>query len=169
MKRLFHVLMITALLVGGLGASKPVHAPAGYPVVYHSAKYHFSFYLPKRWRGYKVIVKQWKGTGQLRGSEDEVVVTRGPLIVLRNPHWRKDAAHIELEVFTRKQWRVGNQGKFGINAGGVTDAICCNARYVIAISSHSNAAEDVEGFEEVDKILGKNMEMHQLHLVGAFP
>ncbi len=163
------------------GADDRDHQSAA-QVLYHNARYNFTFSLPASWRGYSVLAQQWEGQTYMpaairerasmisaslicvdmaSSARDEVVVTEhGPIIVLRHPQWKASDPYqdIHILVFTRSQWEAHHQGRFGgIGAGGVEEEIGHNSKYVFAISSRFNAADSVKGWKEATDIVGRHM------------
>ena len=62
----------------------------------------------------------------------------------------------------RKQWDEERNGKASadISAGGVIDELWHNRKYVFAMSSRYNAADEVKGWREVADIIATNYAAH---------
>jgi hypothetical protein len=156
MKFFLYACALAALFAGCQTANVPKHS-ADLPVRYHNAKYSLTFALPAEWRGYSIVMQQWVGRQSDNKTGEIIRTERGPEIVLRHPQWtasnpRQD---IPIRVFTRAQWEDVRQEIVCIDAGGSTDEICHNRKYVFGVHSRFNWGE-ATGWEEASKIVGQN-------------
>jgi hypothetical protein len=156
------LLLCLALAWGaGLAGCTTVQRPDA-QLLYHNAKYDFTFSLPAGWRGYSVFFRQWESD-----EGEKTYLTHGPVIVLRHPQWKAadPFQDIPILVFTRSQWEAEIQGRFSIGAGGLDEEIAHNARYVFAISSRFAADDTVKGWKEADDIVARNRNANEPHLL----
>ena len=159
----FRPLVVVFAVCSSLGASRP----ADLPVVYHGARYGFTFRLPASWRGYTVKVARWQeNSGMTDESGKHHPRCHGPMLIFRHPGWTGSNPYhdIPIHIFTRRQWKE-NRGEFDLYAGGVEDEIAHNSKYVFGIHSRFNFDEDTRGADEVGKIVGRNIDAH----VGKLP
>ncbi len=72
-------------------------------VEYISKRYSFRFDLPESWKGYSIMVSEWRG--EVPGSGKSAKSEQGPEIVIRHPLWTKDNPRqdIPVMVFTLRQ------------------------------------------------------------------
>jgi hypothetical protein len=133
---------------------------SGLPVRYHSARYDLTFYLPASWRDYSVSVQQLDDERYSPAEDRQVIVGHTPMITLRHPQWQASAPYqdIPILVFTRAQWDALHHGELwpSIFAGGVMDELWHSRRFVFAMSSRYNAADEVRGWKEVADIVEQN-------------
>ncbi|HSY18535.1 MAG TPA: hypothetical protein VK815_09390 [Candidatus Acidoferrales bacterium] len=159
------LLCLALILSGGLsGCSTAGTGLSGWPVHYRNAQYDFTFSLPAGWQGYSVLMQPWDGGDYSRALDKIVVTEHGQAIVLRHPRWQTNDLYqdIPIVVFTHRQWAEEQQGKMwpDIYAGGVIDELWHNRKYVFAISSRYNAADDVKGRQEAAEIIATNCAAH---------
>jgi hypothetical protein len=154
---------LALILSGGLlGCSTAQNHPAGLPIGYHNAQYEFTFYLPRDWRGYSVLMDQWQGVTYLPDKDRDVVLARGPIIVLRNPRWKAPQPYqdIPVYVFTRRQWDDIHSGKYdAAGAGGAVFELWHNDEYVFGMHSRYNWHES-KGWHEVENVVSRNRAAH---------
>jgi hypothetical protein len=155
------ILGLALVLSGGLFGCSTTHDHlSGLPIHYHNPQYDFTFSLPASWRGYSVLTEQWDGGHYSPVLDDTVFTEQGQEITLRHPQWKTNDLYqdIPIIVFTRKQWDEEEQGKIWPNlyAGGVIDEMWHNRKYVFAISSRYNAADEVKGWKEAADIIATN-------------
>ena len=159
---LLSVCVVAALLVG-CGEFRNAAASAALPIVYRNLKYDFTFYLPAEWRGYSVLMQQWRE--EPRPSDIGWIgsTNLGPVFVLRHPKWRQDSPYqdIPIRVFTREQWDGGGKGPPIMDAGGVEDEVAHNAKYVFAVHSRFNTTEWLTGWQGAGAIVTQNAQIHQ--------
>jgi hypothetical protein len=159
------ILCLALVLSGGLfGCSTTTkNRPSDLPVIYHNAKYDFTFFLPASWQGYSVLIQQWDGENYLSTEDKDVIVGHGAIIILRYPQWKANKPYQDIEIlfFTRSQWDALKHGKLwpSLYAGGVMDELWHNHKYVFAMSSRYNWGE-LKGSEEVAGIVNKNCAAH---------
>jgi hypothetical protein len=156
MKKRLHISIVMALLASGC-ANAPTH-PSALPLRYHNKEYGLVFSLPPSWQGYSVLSHQWEGISYSPAKDATVVTAQGLMIVLRHPQWTANDPYqdIPLMVFTRSQWNSGKRGGFGVGDGGFDEEMWHNQKYVFAMSSRYNAADDVKGWKEVADIVEQN-------------
>lgn len=123
-------------------------------IEYQNSEYGFSFTLPATWKGYSILTDSWQG---YLNSQNNVIVTQGPIISIRNPQWTSTIPRqdIPIWVFTIAQWNSFQQGDYSISAGGIYSELGRNANYVFALYSRYNYTL-LPGFEEVQTILESN-------------
>ncbi len=145
---------ILAVLAAGYAVFFPkakVLAPTG--LEYKNAEYGFVFPLPESWKGYSVVLLEWKG--YLVGAEGDTPAEHGPQIMIRHPQWtaavpRQD---IPIMVFTVTQWNSLQQEKFYVSAAPFGPReLGRNSKYVFALPPRYNYAFP-EGYQEVDEIM----------------
>ena len=82
------------------------------------------------------------------------------MITLRHPQWQVGAPYqdIPILVFTCAQWDALHHGEFwpSLFAGGVMGELWHSQRFVFAMSSRYNAADEVRGWKEVAGIVEQN-------------
>jgi hypothetical protein len=166
-RRIMNVKLILCLVVvfsGGLfGCSTMVKHPSDLPLRYHNAQYGFTFFLPASWKGYSVLTQQWEGETYSREKDTEVVLARGPIIVLRNPQWKMNNLYqdIPIYVFTRQQWDDIHLGKYNaVGAGGVIYELWHDDKYVFGMHSRYNSGDSVNGWKEAQDIVHQNCAAH---------
>jgi hypothetical protein len=125
-------------------------------IEYKNTQYGFSFSLPVSWEGYSIAEDKWEGTSS--GPNGDMVVKKGPIILIRHPKWTSanPKQDIPIMIFTIAQWDSLEQGKFHIGAApiGPTE-LGRNSKYVFALPARYNFAFP-PGFEEVEEILENN-------------
>jgi hypothetical protein len=167
MRRLLFLSTTTAFLATACGTSNPPGHPAGFPLRYHDTKTGFTFYLPETWRGYSVLHNEWLGQTYVPANDENITVTRGPVFVLRHPHWTASKMYqdMTLVVYTRSQWDGEKQGTFSCTyfAGGTMVELWHNHNYVLAMSTHEGKAE-LEGWQEVNEIVSQNVQTSPPHV-----
>jgi len=145
--------------------TNPQNQPADLPLRYHNAQYDLTYFLPASWRGYSVLIQQWDAP--LHSADYQTVVgkERGPIIVLRNPHWNAGDRYqdIPIMVFTRSQWAAEEQERFFPYACGTIETMWHNREYVFGIYDRyqdmdiqSNGGVEVKGAEEAEDIIERN-------------
>jgi hypothetical protein len=139
---------------GSSGAQSSANSPtsqAAETIQYRDAQYRFTFTLPASWKGYTVLHEEWKG-GNNNGSGD---FERGPIITLRHPKWTKDDPRqdIPIMIFTLAQWKAIESDELFVSAAPIGPGeLARNRKYVFALPPRYNNA-DVDGIEEVKKII----------------
>jgi hypothetical protein len=132
----------------------------GLPVRYLNERYDLTFCLPTGWRGYSVSVQQLEDVRYSLAEDRQVIVGHTPMITLRHPQWQARAPYqdIPILVFTRAQWDALHHGELwpSLFAGGVIMELWHSQRFVFAISSRYNAADEVRGWKEVAEIVEQN-------------
>jgi len=161
------ILCLALVLSGGLFgcATANKNQLSGLPIRYYNPQYDFTFYLPKSWKGYSVVMDEWDAplTKSPSDSTDKAIGTeRGPRIVLRHPLWRTNDLYqdISIMVFTHKQWKEEEDGLFFPYAGGMISEMWHNKKYLFGLYSRYNAADDVKGWKEADDIIATNCAAH---------
>jgi len=134
--------------------------PSGLPLRYHKAQYGLTFFLPASWRGYSVLVQQLDDERYSPAEDRQIIVGHTPMITLRHPQWQDSAPYqdIPILVFTRAQWDDLNHGELwpSLFAGGTMVELWHSQRFVFAMSSRYNAADEVSGWKEVTEIVEQN-------------
>ena len=152
--------VIVALLTAGCASMDDANQPSGLPLRYHSARYGLTFYLPISWRGYSVSVQQLDDVRYSPAEDRQVIVGHTPMITLRHPQRQAGTRYqdIPILVFTRAQWAALHHGALwpSLFAGGVMDELWHSQRFVLAMSSRYNAADEVKGWKEVAEIVEQN-------------
>jgi hypothetical protein len=152
--------VVAMLLATGCRSVNVAIQPSGLPVRYHSARYELTFYLPPSWRGYSVSIQQIDDERYSSAEDRLIIVGHTPMITLRHPQSQVDAPYqdIPILVFTPVQWEALHRGELwpSIFAGGVMDELWHNQRFVFAMSSRYNAADEVSGWKEVADIVERN-------------
>jgi hypothetical protein len=126
-------------------------------VVYKNKQYGFSFYLPKSWKGYSILVEHEEGgvyedngTGQGQPTKMEQfqrITIRHPLWTEANP--RQD---IPIMIFTYSQWLLIEQERLIVSAAPFGPGeLGRNAKYVFAVPARYDYAFPT-GWEEVVSI-----------------
>ena len=158
--RILIPLSAIVVLLAGCASMDVASRPSGLPVRYHSARYDLTFYLPASWRDYSVWVQQLDDERYSPAEDRQVIVGHTPMITLRHPQWQASAPYqdIPILVFTRAQWDALHHGKLwpSIFAGGVMDELWHSQRFVFAMSSRYNAADEVRDWKEVTEIVEQN-------------
>ena len=136
------------------------YAPNPLPVRYHNARYDLTFYLPAGWQGYSVSIQQLEDEKYSPAEDSQIVVGHTPMITLRHPQWRVGAPYqdIPILVFTRLQWDALHHGELWPSAfaGGAMEELWHTERFVFAMSSRYNAADEIRGWKEVAEIVEEN-------------
>jgi hypothetical protein len=129
-----------------VAAPLPITSPI-ISIEYRNTEYGFSFSLPISWKGYSIITDTWQG---YNNGDSNLTVEEGPIISIRHPLWttKNPRQDIPIWVFTISQWNSFQQNQYSISAGGITEELGRNAKYVFALYSRYNFAE-LPGFEEV--------------------
>ena len=122
-------------------------------IEYKNTQYGFTFSLPLTWKGYSIAGNKWEGEASVQGSD--VVVEKGPIILIRHPQWTREnpRQNIPIMVFTISEWNELQQEKFYLGAAPIGPAeLGRNKKYVFALPARYNVALP-PGFEEVEEIL----------------
>ena len=158
------LLCLALALSGGLiGCSTAHNDLSGLPIRYHNAQYDFTFNLPATWKGSSVLTQHWEGETYLREKDKDVVLARGPMIVLRNPQWKTNNLYqdIPVYIFTRRQWDDIYLGKYdAAGASGVIYELWHDDKYVFGIHSRYNADDSLNGWKEAQDIVNQNCAAH---------
>ena len=153
------IFCLALVLGGGLFGCKTAQPNA--QIIYHNAKYDFTFSLPASWQGYSVLIQQWEGETYSSTLDKTVVTGHGPIIILRHPQWKEIEPYqdIPILVFTRSQWNSLNHGNLwpSLYAGGAIDEIGHSQKYVFVISSRYNWGE-LNSSKEVAEIVNRYQE-----------
>jgi hypothetical protein len=131
-------------------------------VVYVNKQYGFRFYLPKSWKGYSILVDQWKGSqvGNER-ADAPAQPESGPKISIRHPLWSSNDPRqdIPIMIFTPAQWKLIQNEKLSVSAAPIGPSeLGHNAKYVFALPARYNFAFPT-GYAEAEKIIAS----HPLH------
>jgi hypothetical protein len=160
MRTLIPISVIAALLATGCASMDVASQPSDLPLRYHNARYDLTFFLPTSWRGYSVSIQQVEDERYSTAEDRQIVVGHTPIITLRHPQWRADAPYQDIPIlgFTRVQWDAVHRGELwpSLFAGGTMDELWHNERYVFAMSSRYNAADEVRGWKEVAAVVEQN-------------
>jgi hypothetical protein len=135
-------------------AQQPAEVVEPDRVVYKDPDYGFIFTLPDSWRDYTVVADEWQGYANI-DPQGDVVIARGPLVLLRHPLWTADSPRqdIPVMVFTIQQWIELRDEKFHIGAAPMGPSeLGRNTTYVFALPARYNYAF-LTGYEEVDQII----------------
>jgi hypothetical protein len=156
---------LALVLSGGLfGCSTNVpNQPTGLPLSYRNWRYDFTFFLPANWKGYSVLMQQWEGQTYSREKDTDVVLARGPIVVLRNPQWKTNNLYqdIPIYIFTPRQWDDMHLGRYdAAGAGGVISELWHDDTYVFGMHSRYNAVDSVNGWKEARDIIHQNCVAH---------
>jgi hypothetical protein len=157
------ILCLALVLSGGLFGCTTDHQLTGLPIRYYNAQCNFTFYLPTNWQGYSVLMEEWEGKTYLPEKDKDVVLSRGPIIVLRNPQWKTNILYqdIPIYIFTRQQWDDIHLGKYdAVGAGGDIDELWHNDKFVLGIHSRYNADDSINDWKEVQDIVKQNCAAH---------
>jgi hypothetical protein len=158
-KLLLALALVLSSALTGCSTNAPNH-PYGLPLRYRNARYDFTFFLPTSWRGYSALIQQWEGESYSPTADKLIVVGHGPMITFRHPQWHPNAPYqdIPVLVFTRAQWDLLHQGKLwpSLFAGGTMDELWHSQKFVFAMSSRYNAADDVKGWKSTGDIIKQN-------------
>ncbi len=125
-------------------------------IEYRNTQYGFTFALPESWKGYSIIMSKW--TGWILGAVGDQEAEQGPMLSIRNPKWTNEVPcqDVQIMIFTVKQWRSLQEGKFTASAAPIGPAeLGHNSKYVFALSPRYNYSF-LPGYEEVEKILREN-------------
>jgi hypothetical protein len=165
----------TALLTASCHSTKTGGYDPALPLRYHNAQYGLTFLLPANWRGYSVFIQQWDAPLHSADYQTEVVRERGPIIVLRNPHWKVDDHYqdIPIMVFTRSQWvACEGQQRFFPYACGLIGELWHNPKHVLGmwtryedLDIQNNGGVEVKGVEEVRDIIERNRAANDMPLL----
>jgi hypothetical protein len=140
--------------------------PPGLPLRFYNAQYGLIFFMPDSWRGYSVSVQQLEDERYSPAEDKQIIVGHTPMITLRNPQWQSNAPYqdIPILVFTHAQWDALHHGELwpSLFAGGVMDELWHSQRFVFAMSSRYNAADDVRGYKEVAEIIDQNRAANEM-------
>jgi hypothetical protein len=123
-------------------------------IEYKNTQYGFNFSLPLSWNNYKIIVDKWEGLF-IGGTQGEMVVETGPMILIRHPQWTKEKPRqdIPIMVFTISQWNKLKKDEFHIGAAPIGPSeLARNNQYVFTLPARYNFAF-LTGYEEVENIL----------------
>ncbi len=154
-----------AMLAASCHSLKTASQPSGLPLRYHNAQYGLTFFLPASWKGYSVLIQEWDAPLYSADYQTEVGREHGPIIVLRNPHWRVDDQYqdIPIMVFTRSQWPAVERQRCFPYAGGTIGDLWHNRRYVFGLYNRyqnlaiqDNGGVEVKGVEEAVDIIERN-------------
>jgi hypothetical protein len=110
------------------------------------------------------LTEHWDGETYLPAKGKDVVLARGPIIVLRNPLWKTNdlCQDIPIHVFTRQQWddiKLGDYNAAG--AGGVIYELWHNDKYVFGIHSRTFGFNDeLKYWRETEGIVDRNCAVH---------
>jgi hypothetical protein len=119
-------------------------------IVYSNYAYGFRLHLPKSWKGFTVIKRQWFGSMDATRAAES-----GPLLLIRHPlstdqHPRED---IPIMVITRRQWHAIKVSTLIVSAAPIPPTeIGRNQRYVFATPPRY-WFDELEGFQEVVNIV----------------
>jgi hypothetical protein len=159
MSRLLQISVVAALLVTSCRTTNVSSPPSGMTVRYHNTQYGLTFLLPTSWRAYSVAVRDVEGQRYSPTEGRQIIVGHTPMITLRHPQSQAATRYqdIPILVFTRAQWDALHRGEFwpSLFAGGATDELWHNQRFVFAMSSRYNW-EELEGSKEVVEIIEHN-------------
>jgi hypothetical protein len=148
--------VVTSTAVTAQGASAGSRKPGG---VEYQSPFGFCFLLPEDWRGFSIVQEHWQGSTQC--SKGSCVVAQGPKVIIRNPKWEQpnSTEDIPIMVFTLKQWKSLEEGKFSVSAAPFGPAeLGRNNKYVFALPARYSY-DFLDGWEQVDSIL----KGHALH------
>ncbi len=164
MTRFLPFALFAALWLTGCSTTPGSVHPAGLPVRFRDERYGLTFYLPAAWRGYSVSVQQLDDERYSPGGATQIVVGNTSMSVLRHPQWQPNAPYqdIPILVFTRDQWDAFHHGELwpSLFAGGTIDELWHNGRFVFAMWSRYNAADEVRGWREVAAVVEQNRAAH---------
>jgi hypothetical protein len=120
--------------------------------------------LPDSWRGYSILAESWHGEVYLADKDKDVEIAHGPMIVLRNPLWKRNDEYqdIPIYVFTRQQWTDDKTGQFSAEgAGGVIYELWHNAKYVFGMHSRTfGYNEELKDWRKTENIVDQNSALH---------
>ena len=124
-------------------------------VVYKNKKYRFRFVLPESWKGFSIIVSQWKGAvWDSAKSEEPTREETGTIIIIRHPLWTESSPRqdIPIMILTYAQADLSRQGNLTTSAAPYgPQEIARNAKYVFALPPRYNYAM-LAGVEEVERL-----------------
>jgi hypothetical protein len=136
------------------------YTPKPLPLCYRNHRYGFTFFLPLDWRGYSISAQQLEDECSSPTEGKPLVVEHTPMLTFRHPKWDAAAPYqdIPILIFTHAQWDALHAGRLwpSMFAGGIMDELWHNQRFVFAMSSRYNAADDVAGWKEVKEIVEEN-------------
>lgn len=121
--------------------------------VEYVSSYGFCFSLPDDWRGFSILQENWEGFRQC--SKGSCAIAKGPKVIIRNPKWERpnSTEDIPIMVFTLKQWKSLEDGKFSVSAAPVGPSeLGRNKEYVFALPARYNY-DLLDGWEQVERIL----------------
>ena len=160
MSKILQMLAIAVLLTTGCGSLNAPSQPSGLSLRYYNAKFDLTFFLPASWRGYSVSVQQLDDEIYSPTKDRQILVGHTPMITLRYPRWQASTPYqdIPILVFTRAQWDALHHGELwpSLFAGGMMDELWHSQRFVFAMSSRYNVADEVSGCKEVAEIIEQN-------------
>ena len=133
---------------------------------YQNLQFGLSFLLPASWQGFSVSIEQLEYQNFSPAQDKQITVGYTPIITLRHPQWQAGAPYqaIPILVFTRAQWDTLHRGELWPSAfaGGTMDELWHNQKFVFAMSSRYNAADEVTGGAEVASIFEKNRTLNEM-------
>lgn len=127
-----------------------VQSLAGSSIEYRNAQFGFCFSLPASWKGYSILIDQWKGSTP--GSQD---LTHGPRLRIRHPEWTEKDPYedIPILVFTHAEWMQVAEEKLVVSAAPIGPSeLGSNARYVFALPPRYNF-DYATGWQEVQSLI----------------
>lgn len=166
MRRLWQMPVMAVLLVATCCSTNVSRSSSSLVVQYHDARYGLTFFLPANWRGYSVSVREVEDQKYSASQDKLVTVGYTPMITLRHPQWQAGAPYqdIPILIFTRAQWDALHQGELwpAIFAGGMMDELWHSQKFVFAMSSRYNLADEVSGTKEVADMVEQNRAANQM-------
>jgi len=124
-------------------------------IVYTNKQYGFRFYVPKSWKGYRIIKDKWSGGVSLAigstGGRTDAADEEGPQITIRHPHWTEEHPYqdIPIMIFTHAQYDLADEGSLVVSAAPFGPGeIGRNAKYVFALPPRYTYAIP-DGYQEV--------------------
>jgi hypothetical protein len=137
-----------------LVVSASIHKPQpARSVVYTNKHYGFEFALPNSWRGFSILVGEWKGLGPPNGEVKEY----SPELSIRHPLWTEadPRQDIPIMVFTHAQWDESEKLQISVTAAPFGPLeLGRNNDYVFALPPRYNY-NFPDGFQEVDEIISR--------------
>jgi hypothetical protein len=131
-------------------------------VVYKNKKYRFRFVLPESWKGFSILLSQWKGAAwDPDKPEKPVREETGPLITIRHPLWTesKPRQDIPIMILTYAQADLSKAGNLSTSAAPFgPQEIARNTKYVFALPPRYNYGSEA-GIDEVAQLIRD----HSLH------
>ena len=166
MRKLLYISVVAVLLATGCRSVNVARQPTDLPLRYHDARYNLTFCLPASWREYSVSIQRLEDVRYSPAKDKPIIVGHTPMITLRHPQWQADAPYqdIPILVFARAQWDALHHGKLWPSpfAGGTMDELWHNERFVFAMSSRYNAADEVMGWKEAADIVEQNRTANEM-------